>query len=528
MVKRVLSVSAGLLLGVAVCVPGAAVAQDVTLTPQGAFAVAGAVTALDISFDGRWILVGDREGELTVQEVGEGQTVQPQTATSVPVTDDEILFAGFLVGDSAVVSVDRQGRIEVREFRDRVLSGNPVAGLQVGDRPEALALDAGRRYLAVATGSSEIAIFDLPTRQRMGAIDARGDIDDLLHLGFDRRGRQLLAVTRGGEVTAWNPATLESIRRVTLQSDELHGSQSVVHAVGADRSANILVVALEEVALPRGGLRGRARPGDLERRDHILVFDWHSGAQIKGMAFPDGIIEELAVGPGNDHVVVAEGSRVTLMDLRGGERGASVTAPVEVSRLVIGPEDDRLAVGGRDGQVGVWEMAYRQPVAADEVDDAPPGLSGRLRVLGEGDPAITPDAPLTMAILPFDDRSEEGEVVQDDRLPRMVAELLTTQLANLEHVTLVERIRIDDLLDELDLSAQGITEPHGLEMGRMLNADYILLGSIGAFGTSHTLSARLLEVETGEAVSGRQVLCEECRAQDFFDVVHLLGTTIAR
>jgi TolB-like protein len=528
MVKSLPGVFARLMLVVAVCVPGAGVAQDVTLTPQGSFDASGAVTALDVSFDGRWIVVGDREGGLTVQEAEAGQAVEPETATYVQATDDEILFARFLVGDSAVVSVDRRGQVQIREFRKGALSRSSAASLQAGDRPEALALDAGRRYLAVATGDSEIAIFDLPTRQRVGVIDARGDIDDLLHLGFDRQGRQLLAVTRTGEVTAWNPATLESIRRVTLQSDELHGSQSVVHAVGADRSANILVVALEEVALPRGGLRGRARPGDLERRDHLLVFDWHSGAQIKGMAFPDGIIEELAVGPGNDHVVVANGSRVTLMDLRGGERGASVTAPAEVSRLVIGPEDDRLVVGGRDGQVGVWEMAYREPVAADEVDDAPPGLSGRLRVLGEDDPAITPDAPLTMAILPFDDRSEEGEGVQDDRLSRMVAELLTTQLANLEHVTLVERIRVDDLLDELELSAQGITEPHGLEMGRMLNADYILLGSIGAFGTSHTLSARLLDVETGEAVSGRQVLCEECRAQDFFDVVHLLGTTIAR
>lgn len=71
-----------------------------------------------------------------------------------------------------------------------------------------------------------------------------------------------------------------------------------------------------------------------------------------------------------------------------------------------------------------------------------------------------------------------------------------------------------------------------LQLGRMLNADYVLLGSIGASGTSHTFSARLLRVETGvetgDVVSGRQVLCEVCRAQDLFEAIHLLGTAIAR
>ncbi len=516
------------LVAAVACLPRPADAQDVSVTPFGTFQVPASVTALDFSFDGRWLLVGDADGRLTVKEVAAGEAGAGESTGQVRSTSGAIRFAGFLVGDSAVVAVDARGAVKIHEFREGALSEAPTAELEVADRPEALALDAGRRYLAVATRGSSVEIFDLPTRQRVGVIDARGDLDELLHLGFDRRGRQLIAVTRRGEVTAWNPATLEAIRRITLQSDELHGSRTVVHSVGADRSANILVVALEEVALPRGGLRGPARPGDLERRDRILVFDWHSGAEIKGLAFADGIIEELAVGPGNDHVVVAEGATVTLMDLRAGESGARVTAPAEVNRLAIGPEDDRLAVGSDDGDVAIWEMAYRQPVAADEVDEELPGLSGRLRVLGEDSPAITPDSPVTMAILPFDDRDGDADMVQDEQMARMVAELLTTQLANVEHVRLVERIRIDDLLDELELSARGITEPHGLEMGQMLNADYVLLGSIGAFGTSHTLSARLLHVETGEAVSGRQVLCEECRAQDFFDVVHLLGTTIAR
>jgi WD40 repeat protein/TolB-like protein len=503
------------------CVSAPAEGQAVAVTPEGTLEVSGNVTALAFSADGQRLFTGTDDGTLTIHDLGTRQRL-----LSAHAGDGEILFAAFLGGDTAVVSVNAAGGVLIHRAGGpsgpRPGADTPTVRLGTEHRPTRIALDAGLRYLAVATRSSGIELFDLTTRQRVGLIDARGAVDDLLHLGFDRLGRQLIAVTRRGQTTAWNPATLQPLRRLTLQSDELHGSRSVVHAVGADRSANVLMVALEEVALPRGGLRGRARPTDLVRRDRLLIFDWHSGAMIKTVPFQDGVIERLAVGPGNDHAVVAHGSRVTVMDLRRGERGAGISAPGRVSRLAISPDDQRLAVASTGGQVGLWSMAYQEPLAADELPGATPGLSGRLRVLGDDSPAIARDTPVTLAIMPFDDR--QG----NEQLARMVAELLTTQLANFDHLTLVERLRIDDILREQDLQRRGITEAHGLELGRILNADYVLLGSIGAFGTSQMLSARLLRVETGEVVSGRQVLCEECRAQDFFDVIHLLGTTIAR
>jgi TolB-like protein len=210
-----------------------------------------------------------------------------------------------------------------------------------------------------------------------------------------------------------------------------------------------------------------------------------------------------------------------VVDLRSAERGAVITAPAPVSGLAVSHGNEWLGIGSARGQVAVWAMAYRPPPAADRLAAAPQGFASRLRVLGDATPAVTPSAPITMAILPFDDRAGSG-------LGGTVAELLTTQLANLEHLRVVERLRIDLLLQELDLQRQGITEADGLQLGRLLNADYVLLGGIGASGTTYTLSARLLRVETGEVVSGRQVLCEECRAQELFEVVHLLGTTIAR
>lgn len=494
-------------------------AQEVTLSPLTTLETDGgeAVTALDVSVDGDRLLIGDEGGGMSVSDLGSGDVLLRAESG-----DGRIVFTAFLAADTAVAAVDDEGTILIQGLGETGDAVPEPTRLETGDPPRRVALDAARRYLAVATEASEIEIFDLPTQQRLGVIEADDAIDDLLYLGFDRPGRQLVAVTAGGRATAWNPATMEPLRRVELQGEDLHGSRSVVHAADADRGANVLVVALEEVALPRGGVRGRARPGDLEREDQLLVFDWHSGARITGVSYPDGVVDHLAVGPGNDHAAVARGRSVSLMDLRGGERGAGFTAPASVSRLAVSPDDDRLVAGSEDGTVSVWSMEYREPATVDDLADGEPGLSGRLQVLGDDAPAIDPDARVVMAILPFDDRTE------GDRMSRMVPELLTTQLANLEHLTLVERLRIQDLLDELDLADRGITESRGVELGRMLNADLVLLGSVGGFGTTQTLSARILRVETGEVVSGRQVLCEECRASDLFEAIHLLGNTIAR
>ncbi len=492
---------------------GELAAQEVEVQPEGTFRLEGAVARVAFSSDGRLVAAADARGGLGIWPSAGGDRLASSDGRG-----EEPFLLAFLAGDSAVVRLDGDGAVFVRGLEEG------AAAEEVGRvaRPVRAVLDPARRTLAVLGAGERIEFFDLPTRQRIREIDARGAVGDLLYLGFDRQGRQLLAVRRNGEATAWNPATGEVIRRVTLQSDELHGSRTVVHAAEADRNANILVAAIEEVALPRGGLRGPARPGDLVRRDILLVLDWYSGAEIRRVPALDGVVEVLAVGPGNDHAVITRNERVNLMDLRAGERGPMITAPGPVRALAISSDQQRLAIGAEGGEVAVWSMAYRERTVADALDAPPEGVGSRLRILGESAPAIPAGEGVVLAVLPFDDRDSEG------RLSRTVAELLTTQLANVPGLRLVERLRIDALLEEQDLQMRGITEPGGLELGRMLNADYVLLGNVGASGTTLTFGARLLHVESGEVVSGRQVLCEDCHARDLFDAIHLLGTAIAR
>ncbi len=59
----------------------------------------------------------------------------------------------------------------------------------------------------------------------------------------------------------------------------------------------------------------------------------------------------------------------------------------------------------------------------------------------------------------------------------------------------------DGLLKEIEYSNSDCTDEQcQLEIGRMLSADRIIVGSIGKAGSRYLLNAKLIEVETAEAV----------------------------
>lgn len=85
---------------------------------------------------------------------------------------------------------------------------------------------------------------------------------------------------------------------------------------------------------------------------------------------------------------------------------------------------------------------------------------------------------------------------------RLLDELITTSLTREALFTVIERNRIDLLLEEQKFQQSGITDTSGaVRLGGILNADKILLGSIGKYDSKYVefiLSLRLIDVERAE------------------------------
>lgn len=107
--------------------------------------------------------------------------------------------------------------------------------------------------------------------------------------------------------------------------------------------------------------------------------------------------------------------------------------------------------------------------------------------------SITP-APNTVAVLYFHNRSNNPQL---DPLQKGFAFLLMTDLATVENIRLVERVKLQALVEELDLGASGLVEKDTApRVGKLLGASYLVGGDLqGGKASELGVQSDLLQVK---------------------------------
>ncbi|MCX7023823.1 MAG: hypothetical protein NT080_04295 [Spirochaetes bacterium] len=84
----------------------------------------------------------------------------------------------------------------------------------------------------------------------------------------------------------------------------------------------------------------------------------------------------------------------------------------------------------------------------------------------------------------------------------LLSDLFASSLLATGRFRILERSRLDEILDEQELQLSGLgDEDTAVRIGGMLNARYIAVGSVGQLGSGWVVSVRLISVESGETVS---------------------------
>lgn len=109
-----------------------------------------------------------------------------------------------------------------------------------------------------------------------------------------------------------------------------------------------------------------------------------------------------------------------------------------------------------------------------------------------------PPQPVTLAVLYFDYGGKDTTL---EPLRQGLAQMLISDLASLDGVKVVERERLQDVLNEQHLAASGKVDARtAARLGKLLGARYLVLGRyFDALGTFRA-DARLVDVESGEIV----------------------------
>jgi TolB-like protein len=87
-----------------------------------------------------------------------------------------------------------------------------------------------------------------------------------------------------------------------------------------------------------------------------------------------------------------------------------------------------------------------------------------------------------------------------------VAENLRNSLVQHKQFKVVERAQIDKALKEQSFGQSGLVDAkQAVTLGKLVGAKIIVVGSVTKIGTTYTVNARFIDVETGEATDARSI-----------------------
>ncbi len=115
-------------------------------------------------------------------------------------------------------------------------------------------------------------------------------------------------------------------------------------------------------------------------------------------------------------------------------------------------------------------------------------LSGALRL----------PAQIVVAVTGFDNQSD---ILYLDSWERNVPALLQSELALSPKITIVERRKLDAVFNEQKLALSGFADTtHAQNIGKLLEADFIIRGSILHYASLYRIDVDITRVKTGEVI----------------------------
>lgn len=129
--------------------------------------------------------------------------------------------------------------------------------------------------------------------------------------------------------------------------------------------------------------------------------------------------------------------------------------------------------------------------------------------------------PPTLAILPFKNLRSDAD---SDWIGDAAAETVTTKLAGVPQIVVVERSEILSVLDEQDFQRLDITDPRSaVRIGRVLGAERLVVGSFAQAGPEINFNVRIVDVKTAEVLNTANLTGQKHR---IFDTLNDLADTV--
>lgn len=490
---RGLRVISGLLLALLLGRAGGLAAQDelfhLARTSRTAL-IDGAVRTMAYSYDGSHLFVGGegpRSYLIVTGERGAMDTTRLETrrVTGAAWSRDGrwlaiVSAAGLQLRDDSTGTIRTLGS-----------AGGSLRAVAFSPSADEIVVADGRDLIRYARATGEV----------LGRLTG-GHSKPVMLVGYLGAGDALLSVGQDRRFVVWDPKTGTQLRR----GEE---PDPTITAVGLSLDGTRLLLGTEETQLPgyRGG-QGVNRVG-LVYLDRLKIYDPMTGAAEKVMEHVIAAPTSIAMSPDGKLLAVGQHDTqhdfVALWDVERGIEVSEQPADKPVTVVAWSPDGKWLAWGDATGGVTINAVTGVQPALAYTAD-----LRGRKFVITSArDPLIAPHGRLRMAVLRLDPAGVDSGVALT------VTDQVVNRIAADPFVRLAERSRLAAILGEQALQHSGRTDPaYAVRVGRILNVQKLLVGSVARLGNAYTIDVQLVDVESGRIDGTREIHCQNCGLED--------------
>ncbi len=470
------------------------------------------ITSLAFSGDEQYLAVGTAEGNVFILDAEDGSVLKELTFHRKEVSSlifdsrDAILISGSR--DKDIVFWDFQSGARQHVIEE---TGLAVTGL---------ALSPDDRILAACGNKKDLYCWDFPSGHFRGKL--KGHKKDAIFVGFNKLGDQLLSVGKDRKMIFWDIASQQSQRVSEIAVQTMNNSGVDVTAATCSGDRQVVAVAVQEHALDKGG-----RGMKFERS--IAYYDWATGSQLKVITGNQKEMNAIRLTPQSAYVISDNSSlhefQLSFWDAEAGVVVANHRFDNSISCFELSGSGRWLVssfTGTKappESYVNLWSTSG---IGGSAESDWSPDILRNVITLNDSLPLIQSGPPRPLAVLYFGYNNVEESVARSATI------MLENRLFKSPYVRLLERNQIDKILSELDLQQSGLTVSKAIEIGKLIEAELIILGSVDKLDNELHITARLVDVNSGQIVGIREISCTNASAMNIIDMTDRLAPAIAK
>lgn len=474
------------------------------------------VTITKLSSDARFLAYGMSNGNIILYDVSAKKELRNFNKHKADISN--------LVFDSEnkyLISAGKDGKIIIWDL----YSGDVLKTIE-DFKSEIRCIDLGpdSKMLVGCGANDEILLWDFPQGKKRGTF--KGHEENVIFVTFNPNGDQILSVGEDNLMILWSVNQLKLIRKTEIEPLTMKNSGVEVKYAKSSFDKYFIGIGIEETVLEKGGQ-------SMMFRYNMTFYEWSTGKELKTVMGNNTELDVFCLSPDKNYLIsdnsTLRENKLSFWNIQKGiveqdyPLDGSITA-VDMSEngkymsTAFSSGKSKIILFQVSGIAGHEAFNNTQVIQQNQ----PSNFGGAIKLNTPSDPLINLGERKKLAVMYF-----ESSGVTDD-VSKTATNLLESKLGNSNYVDMIERNQIDKVLTELKYQISGFTTGDAVDIGKQLNANYILIGSLNKLGNLIIITAKLVNVETTQIEGTREVQCSNATIENISDMVNVLAPTIVK